>query len=67
MKSEICVAHHVHGATRHVFLSDTSRRPGASHEHDETEHLDWFHEIQSGSERKEKNCGSEVEIKQVVS
>ena len=42
-------------------------KTGASHGHDETEHLDWFHEIQSGWEQKEKNCGSEVEIKQVVS
>ena len=41
-KSEICVAHHFHSATRHVFPSDTSRRPGASHEHDETEHLGWL-------------------------
>ena len=42
-KSEICVAHHFHRATRQVVLSDISRRPGASHESDETEHLDWFH------------------------
>jgi hypothetical protein len=42
-KSEICVAHHFHRATRQVVVSDISRRPGASHESDETEHLDWFH------------------------
>jgi hypothetical protein len=68
-KSEICVAHHVPGAHQDVILSSTSGRRGASYELDESEHLDGSHEIQSGREQKEKNCGSDcqVEIKQVVS